>query len=151
MNIFVIFVILKGFLMKIKLGKNAKLPMSSPGNACVDLFYNGEDTVIKSGQRMTLTTGISVEMPDDIVGLIWSRSGLAAKKGVCILGGVIDPSYRGEIMVCILNTSDNDLEIKHHDRIAQMIFQNFWIPNFEICDELSYTERGENGFGSSGR
>lgn len=138
--------------MKIMLKDGGKPPLITPGNAGCDLYYNGEDISIAPGQRVTLSTGLYLEIPSDLVGLIWPRSGLSVKQGIDVLAGVVDPSYRGEIKVCLLNTSSTHVEIKNGERIAQMIFQPFWVPTIEIVDDICYnTERGENGFGSSGR
>jgi dUTP pyrophosphatase len=89
-------------------------------------------------------------MPENMAGLIWPRSGLAVKKGIDVLAGVIDSGYRGEIMVCLYNTSDEDVEIKRGDRIAQIIFQE--VPNISLLlrETLETSQRGSNGFGSTG-
>jgi dUTP pyrophosphatase len=101
-------------------------------------------------ERQTIKTGISFDMPDNMAGLIWPRSGLAVKKGIDVLAGVIDSGYRGEIMVCLYNTSDVDVEINRGDRIAQIIFQE--VPNISLLlrETLETSQRGSNGFGSTG-
>lgn len=114
-------------------------------------LYALEDVVINPKQRETIKTGVALEIPDGYVGLIWPRSGLSVKQGIDVLAGVIDSGYRGEIMVCLLNTSDETVSIKAGDRIAQILFQP--VPFFEIVEveELMESDRGDKGFGSSGQ
>lgn len=92
-------------------------------------------------------------MPAGFVGLVHPRSGLAVKHGVTVLNapGTIDAGYRGEVMVPLLNTSDQDFQISRGDRIAQLVFQRVEIANFVAVTELPESSRGETGFGSSGR
>ena len=90
-------------------------------------------------------------MPDNLAGLIWPRSGLSVKKGIDVLAGVIDAGYRGEIMVCLYNTSDEDVEIKRGDRIGQMIFQEVPVISLQLREQLGSSQRGSNGFGSTGK
>lgn len=101
------------------------------------------------GQRSSLPIGLAFEIPDGCVGLVWDRSGLSHKKGLKTLGGVIDSSYRGEVMVGLLNTSDESVEIMKGDKIAQMLIQKIESVDFKISDELSATERGESWAGST--
>ena len=114
-------------------------------------LYADENKFIFANKRTTIKTGISLDMPDNLAGLIWPRSGLSVKKGIDVLAGVIDAGYRGEIMVCLYNTSDEDLEIKHGDRIAQMIFQEVPVISLQLREELGSSQRGSNGFGSTGK
>ncbi|NDC96490.1 dUTP diphosphatase, partial [bacterium] len=80
-------------------------------------LYSIIDTVIPPKQRKTVKTGIALEMPEHMAGLIWPRSGLSVKQGIDVLAGVIDSGYRGEIMVCLYNTSDDNVSINRGDRI----------------------------------
>jgi len=122
-------------------------------------LYADESCVIPPKQRHVIKTGISLAIPEGYVGLIWPRSGLAVKKGVDVLAGVIDAGYRGEIMVCLLNTQyfcdisgqEDHIDIDKGDRIAQILFQR--VPHFKLVevDELKDTARSESGFGSSGK
>ena len=89
-------------------------------------------------------------MPEGLAGLIWPRSGLSVKKGIDVLAGVVDAGYRGEIMVCLYNTSDEDVEINRGDRIAQIIFQEVPLVSLIESEELETSQRGSNGFGSTG-
>ena len=113
-------------------------------------LYSDEDSWVFARQRKVIKTGISLEMPDNLAGLIWPRSGLSVKKGIDILAGVVDAGYRGEIMVCLYNTSDEDVEIKRGDRIAQMIFQEVPLISLQLRESLGSSQRGSNGFGSTG-
>lgn len=102
---------------------------------------------------MLLPTGVSIALPDGYVGLVHPRSGLAAKHGITVLNapGTVDAGYRGEILVTLLNTSSDDFEVKRGDRIAQLVIQRFEKAKFIVVDELPESDRGETGFGSSGR
>ncbi len=120
------------------------------GDAAFDL-YSREDYELKSCERRVFYTGLALEIPFGYVGLIWDRSGLAAKNGLTNLGGVIDCGYRGEVAVTIYNTGSQPCLIKKGERIAQMIIQKAEKCEFEEAEELSVSERGVKGFGSSGR
>lgn len=100
-----------------------------------------------------VSTGISIAIPSGFVGLVHPRSGLAAKHGITIVNapGTIDSGYRGEIMVCLLNTGSESVSFNVGDRIAQIVFQEYYEANFEQINQLPETLRGELGFGSSGR
>jgi dUTP pyrophosphatase len=134
-----------------KLNEDAKLPYrANAGDAGWDLF-SVEDAKIYPKSRLTIKTGIAVEIPMGYVGLIWPRSGLSVKHGINKLAGVIDSGYRGEIIVCLHNTDEwVPFEIKKGDKIAQILFMQ--IPEFKLewSENLEESERGENGFGSSG-
>ena len=140
--------------LKIKRDESVKdLPLPAygrEGDAALDIVAS-EEKVIPAKQRETIGTGVSFEIPDGQVGLVWDRSGLSFKHGQTVLGGVIDSNYRGELKVCLFNTTDEDYHVKRGDKIAQMVVQP--APQFEIVevDELSDTNRGSAGFGSSGR
>ncbi|NDD83578.1 dUTP diphosphatase [bacterium] len=113
-------------------------------------LYSIIDTVIPPKQRKTVKTGIALEMPEHMAGLIWPRSGLSVKQGIDVLAGVIDSGYRGEIMVCLYNTSDDNVSINRGDRIAQIIFQE--VPRIMMFhqERLGSSQRGDSGFGSTG-
>lgn len=112
-------------------------------------LYSIIDTVIPPKQRKTVRTGIAIQMPEHMAGLIWPRSGLSVKQGIDVLAGVVDSGYRGEIMVCLYNTSDEVVGINTGDRIAQIIFQEVPRVIMEVHESLGSSQRGENGFGSS--
>jgi dUTP pyrophosphatase len=103
---------------------------------------------------MTFPTGIAIEpVSPDMAGFIYSRSGLGAMHGLIVAQGVgvIDPDYRGEITVVLLNTSKSDKEVRHGERIAQIVFQPVWRARIEEVDSLATSARGEGGFGHSGK
>jgi len=125
---------------------------SHPGDAGADL-RSRQDAVLKAGSRLTIPTGVSIALPDGYVGLVHPRSGLAAKHGITVLNapGTIDAGYRGEISVTLFNTSDSDFSISSGDRIAQLLVQQVQKPKFIQVEVLPQTQRGDAGFGSSGR
>lgn len=133
-----------------KLREDAILPSyAHSGDAGMD-FYSVGDFVLEQGQRMAIPTGISMELPEGYVALVWGKSGLAVKNGVAILGGVIEHTYRGEYKILVLNTGYDDLIIKKGQKIAQVLIQPIVSAEIKEVEELSETVRGENGFGSSG-
>lgn len=122
--------------------------------AGADLYSSiKEDIIINPKETKFINTGIALEIPDGLVGLIYARSGLACKKGVAPANkvGVIDSDYRGEIIVALYNHSENPLTISYGDRIAQFVLTPYITANFEEADELSESVRGNGGFGSTGR
>jgi dUTP pyrophosphatase len=133
------------------LDKNAKVPTKTNSNDAGFDLYSIIDTVVPPKQRKTVRTGIAIQMPDHLAGLIWPRSGLSVKQGIDVLAGVVDSGYRGEIMVCLYNTSDEVVGINTGDRIAQIIFQEVPRVTMEVHDTLGSSQRGDNGFGSSGK
>jgi dUTP pyrophosphatase len=121
-----------------------------PGDAGLDLRSH-EEMVLAPGVRHCFKTGIALEIPEGFVGLIWDRSGLSLKEGIKTLGGVVDCGYRGEIGVTLLNTSDKDVKIEKNDRVAQILIQKVEQVNLIEVDKLSSSQRGEGGFGGSGK
>ena len=139
-----------GFVSYKLLTETAQIPFKAHrSDAGFDLCAD-EDAWIFAKERTTIKTGISFEMPENMAGLIWPRSGLSVKKGIDVLAGVVDSGYRGEIMVCLYNTSDEDVEIKRGDRIAQIIFQEVPLVSLIESEELETSQRGSDGFGSTG-
>ena len=134
-----------------KTEKKAIVPTrSNQSDAGWDL-YSVTTRPIAPSQRVTIKTGISLEIPEEYVGLIWPRSGMSVKNGIDVLAGVVDSGYRGEIKVCLLNTSREWMNIKEGDRIAQILFQE--VPEFQLLevDTVQNSDRGAGGFGSSGK
>jgi dUTP pyrophosphatase len=125
---------------------------AKPGDAGADLRSTVAVT-LAAGARELVPTGVSIALPQGYVGLVHPRSGLAAKHGITVLNtpGTIDAGYRGEIMVILFNTSDTDFEVAVGDRIAQLLVQTVELAKFVAVEKLPDTERGETGFGSSGR
>jgi len=128
---------------------DAQMPSKAHYNDAGFDLYSIEDCAIQPKQRKTVRTGVSFQIPDYYAGLIWPRSGLSVKKGIDVLAGVIDAGYRGEIMVCLYNTSFEAVHINRGDKIAQIIFQE--VPNVSMIsvDTLETSQRGDNGFGST--
>ncbi|MDL2306887.1 dUTP diphosphatase [Desulfovibrio sp. OttesenSCG-928-C06] len=132
---------------------------ATPGSAGFDLRVNhigeGEESfTIPPGGRAAIHSGICVEPSlSDVAGFVYSRSGLGAVQGLTVAQGVglIDPDYRGEIVVFLLNTSGEPKTVKRGDRVAQLVFQPFYRAVFEPVDELGTTERGAGGFGHTGK
>ena len=137
-----------------RLHPNAKVPAHAHrGDAGYDLFAI-EAAVLEPGARAMIGTGIAVEIPERHAGLVLPRSGLAARHGISVVNapGLIDSGYRGEVKVLLLNTDREEaFEIAAGDRIAQLVVVQVQTPDVEEVDELSPTERGGGGFGSSGR
>ena len=129
---------------------------ATPGAAGMDLraCFDEEEVVIRPGERLQVPTGLCVEpCVPDVAGFIYSRSGLGAVKGVVVAQGVgvVDADYRGEIVVWLLNTSDRPVVLERGDRVAQLVFQPVCRPEPVAVDALSETERGDGGFGHTGR
>lgn len=105
---------------------------------------------ILPGERAIVTTGISMAIEVGYVGLIWDKSGLSNIFGLKVVGGVIDAGYRGEILVGILNTSNESYTYSAGDKVAQMLIQSVVQPDLVEVFELDGTDRGDGRFGSSG-
>ena len=112
-----------------------------------------ESIMLGSLERVLVPTGLYVEMPEGTEMQVRPRSGLAAKHGVTVLNspGTIDPDYRGEIKVILVNLSHDVFEIKPGERIAQLVVSKYEQAEWEEVEQLSETARGEGGFGSTGR
>ena len=112
-----------------------------------------ENVVIEAGKHALIKTGFAMALPDNYEAQIRPRSGLALKHGVSVLNtpGTIDADYRGEVGVILVNHGSQPFTIQRGDRIAQMIIAPFVQANFQQLSELSETERGTGGFGSSGK
>ena len=132
-----------------------KLPnYESEGAAGMDLSADiDSDIIIKPLERSLIPTGIAISLPEDLEAQIRPRSGLAIKHGITLLNspGTIDSDYRGEIKVILINLSNDNYTIKPYDRIAQIILSQFVKAEFEIAENLDETDRGNSGFGSTGK
>lgn len=122
------------------------------GSAGCDVVASS-DALIYPGKRYLVPTGLFLEVPCGYECQVRPRSGLALKHGVTVLNspGTIDSDYRGEVCVLLYNAGDEPFEVKPGDRIAQLIFAPVTRAEFELVDELSDTERGTGGFGSTGK
>src|ERR671916_2379376 len=123
-----------------------------PGDAGYDLRATERVSIPQDGRRL-VGTGIAIAHPHGVAGLVSPRSGLAIEHGLTLLNapGLIDPNYRGEIKVILHNTSERRYTVEIGDRIAQLLLVPYWAPELEVVPELEGTERGADGFGSSGR
>lgn len=121
------------------------------GDAGADL-YSIEDFQLWPGQRRLVRTGIALEIPKGFVGLVHPRSGLANKFGVTVANapGTVDSGYRNEIMVNLVNHGEYQQSFSIGDRIAQLVIQEVYQAHFQVVDELSDSDRGMNGHGSTG-
>lgn len=121
--------------------------------AGLDIRANIEQSMfLKPLERVLVPTGLYVELPDGYEIQVRPRSGLAAKFGISVLNspGTIDPDYRGEIKVILVNLSNDIFELKPAERIAQMVVAKFERVELEAVEKLSETDRGAGGFGSTG-
>lgn len=148
---------MKDIKVKIKkLYEDSKVPQyATEGSSGVDLYAYLDSYphyTLNPGESWLFPTGICMEIPVGYEGQVRPRSGLAVKHGITVLNtpGTIDADYRGEIKVCLLNTSNIPYTIHHEDRIAQMVFAKVEKAEFEEVGELQSTDRGDGGFGSTG-
>ncbi len=133
-----------------RINKDARLPRyGHTGDAGLDLF-SVVDAVLKPGEAFAVPTGIQTAIPSGFVGLIWDKSGISLS-GVHRLAGVVDAGYRGEIKVVMINLSGSDFVVSKGMKIAQMLIQPVVGVTVNETDDLDDTERGEGGFGSTGR
>lgn len=109
------------------------------------------DMVIRAHGSITVDTGVHVQIPNGCYGKLESKSGLNVKHGVVSCGGVIDAGYTGSIVVKLYNLSNEPYTFKAGDKIVQLIVVPYYAPRLELVSSLEDTERGANGFGSSGR
>ena len=145
----------KVYIKNISSKLDFKLPnYESKGAAGMDLSADiDSDIIIKPLERSLIPTGIAISLPEDLEAQIRPRSGLAIKHGITLLNspGTIDSDYRGEIKVILVNLSNDNYTIKPYDRIAQIIISQFVKAEFEIAENLDETDRGNSGFGSTGK
>ena len=115
-------------------------------------LYSVAETILPAGGWAAVPTGLAVEIPAGCEGQVRPRSGLAAKHGIALLNapGTIDPGYRGEIRVLLINHGAQDFRISPGDRIAQLVLAQYVAAEWEWADDLSGSERGDGGFGSTG-
>ena len=136
-----------------RLDPRAVLPTRAYAHdAGLDL-YSLEPVTLAAGERASVRTGVAVQIPEGQAGLVLPRSGLAARHGIALVNapGLIDAGYRGEVLVLLLNTDrDQPCTLAAGDRIAQLVLITVATPAVVEVDELSDSERGHGGFGSSG-
>ena len=139
-----------------KIGTEIPFPrFATAGAACMDLCACIDEAVtLAAGERRLVPTGIAIALPSaDYAALVFARSGLGIKKGVCLSNGVgvIDSDYRGEILVGLQNSGDADYVIQPADRIAQLMVVPVVQAPVKMVDQLDETQRGAGGFGSTGK
>ena len=138
-----------------KLRENAMIPTYGSAEAAgADLYACLEaEVTIEAGKTLFVPTGIAMEVPKGYAGLIYARSSLGSKRGLAPANkvGVIDSDYRGEVMVALHNHGTVDQTIAHGERVAQLLVTPVLAPAFEVCDDLTDTDRGAGGFGSTGK
>lgn len=139
-----------------RIGREIDAPhYATPGAAAMDLCACLDaPLVIPAGERCVVSTGIAIALPDaQHVALLFARSGLGIKKGICLSNGVgvIDSDYRGEIRVGLANISREDYTVLPGDRIAQLMVVPITTPDICLTDTLDETQRGAGGLGSTGR
>ncbi|MCL2414614.1 MAG: dUTP diphosphatase [Bacteroidales bacterium] len=143
--------------MKINIQNTSKNPLpayETKASAGMDLRADlNEDIILKPLERALIPTGLRLELPIGYEAQVRPRSGLAAKHGITVLNspGTIDADYRGEIKIILVNLSNENFTIKHGERIAQMIIAKHEAVVFCEVSEVSKTERGEGGFGHTGK
>lgn len=144
-------------ILKIKkVRENAQVPKrATQGSAGMDLYACIDAPItIKPGSLHLIPTGIAIELPcADFVALLFARSGLGIKHGICLSNGVgvVDSDYRGEVCVGLCNVSDKEYTIEPFERVAQMVISPVSLMPAVEVEELSDTERGTGGFGSTGK
>lgn len=136
-----------------KIRDNAVTPhYEHDGDAGMDL-YAVEDVSLRPGQRELIPTGLQVEVPKGYEMQVRPKSGLALKHGITILNtpGTVDSCYRGEVGIIMFNTSDRDYEVKAGEKVAQAVIAKVEKAVVEEVGELTETQRGPGGFGSTGK
>lgn len=137
-----------------KMNENATIPTyGTDFSAGADIYALTDAPIrIEPEQSVLIHTGIALAIPNGMVGLVFSRSGMALKRDLAPANkvGVIDSDYRGELMVCLHNHGNSVQIVENGERIAQICFIPYYKARFEVTDELSETVRGNGGFGSTG-
>ena len=136
--------------LRVVLDEGAKMPLRAhPYDAGMDLFSR-TDTLIPARGSAIFDTGVHVEIPEGYVGFIKSKSGLNMKKNL-LAEGVIDAGYTGPIVVKVYNHGEADVLIRAGDKLTQLVILPVALPELELAESLTETERGAGGFGSTGR
>ena len=143
--------------MQIEIINRSKYPLPKYEtilSAGMDLYANIEESIVlKPTQRALVKTGLFIALPDNYEAQIRPRSGLSYKKGITVLNspGTIDADYRGEIGVILVNLSEENFKVDDGERIAQMVIAPYVKAQWSEVEELAATDRGEGGFGSTGK
>lgn len=136
--------------MKVLLEEWAYMPERAHSTDAGADLRTPHDVTVMPNNSVVIDTGVHIELPLDTVGMLKSKSGLNVKHGITS-EGVIDVGYTGSIRVKLYNHSDKPYELKAGDKISQLVVMPILTPNFELVNELEATERGNGGFGSTGR
>ena len=142
-----------GKIQVVNRGKQQLPQYATPLSAGMDLRANLDESItLRPLERRLIPTGLHIALPEGYEAQIRPRSGLALKKGITVLNspGTIDADYRGEVMVLLINLSQEDFVVNAGERIAQMIIARHEQGEFVLVDELDDTERGEGGYGHTG-
>lgn len=126
------------------------LPTRGSGGAVGYDLYSDEDVSIHRGDRALVGTGVAIALPVGTYGRVAPRSGLAVKYGITVGAGVIDPDYTGEVKVLLFNHGEGVFEVKKGDRVAQLVLERCETPEVQEVGVIKETERGADGFGSTG-
>jgi dUTP pyrophosphatase len=138
-------------LLFMKLHPSARLPTRGSRHAAGLDLYALERVLIPAHGRAVVRTGLSVAIPHGFYGRVAPRSGLAVEHGLDVLAGVIDSDYRGELLCALVNHGDEALEIGEGTRMAQLLIEAIATPEAVWSEDLSATERGAGGMGSTGK
>jgi deoxyuridine 5'-triphosphate nucleotidohydrolase len=133
-----------------RLDPRAVLPSRGSSQSAGLDIYAVEDLTIRPGERGLARTGLAVAIPEGYYGRLAPRSGLATQKGLDTLAGVIDADYRGEIRCLLHNAGDESIHLPAQSKICQLIIEKIITPAAVWADEISDTDRGSGGFGSTG-
>jgi dUTP pyrophosphatase len=137
------------------LPSNPDLPLparATPNAAGYDIRSAEEAVTLRPGEIRLVGTGLVMELPEGVECQVRPRSGLALRHGITLPNspGTIDPDYRGEVRIIMQNLGSEPVTLRRGERIAQLVFSRFEVPAVAQADELSATERGDAGFGSTG-
>ena len=139
--------------IKIKrLNENAILPEKQHDSDAGYDLHSIEDIILKPNQIYKVKTGIAIQIPNNYGGLVLPRSGLSSKYGISLINtpGLIDPGYRGELLIPLINHSSNEYTINKNERVAQLILIEIPEVNIEVVSDLDDSDRDSKGFGSTG-
>jgi len=134
-----------------KLVDHAIVPRRSTEMSAGYDISSAEDATILPKERMAVSTGIAIGLPEGTYGRIAPRSGLAYKHGIDVFAGVIDADYTGQIFCILYNSGEHPFVIKTGDRIAQLVLEVIKTPDVAVVLDIADTSRGDGGFGSTGK
>ena len=131
--------------------EGAKVPTRTTAGAGGYHLYSVESCFIHATEQVVVSTGVAFALPDDIAGLIFSRSGLARREDIEVFCGVLDSDFRGELKVMLRNKGNVTRKIEKGQRIAQLLLVPVTTPDIIVVQHLTKTDRGSKGFGSTGK